>query len=217
MLRTRQLLLIFIPALLIASLVLFVRIIQYEPLFPEIDEEDENPAVVTVPVFPDDPIVGNRKAAISIIAFEDFGCPGCQQQTAVLEQLIEKHPKKVKVIWKGLPVGHFPFPTENAQKYGYCANRQGKFDVFKTKAFENIGNLSDATLEEILVQIKIKDSKFRECLHGGDADTYIDRVKQVAKFLNIQSVPTVFVDGKQIDAPHVLEGWERFLGLNAIQ
>jgi len=214
MLKTKQLILAFVPAILFVSVVLFIRVIQYEPLFPEIDQTEDEPEVTTVPIFPDDPIIGNKKAAISIIAFEDFGCPGCQQQTAIFDELIAKHPKQVKVIWKGLPVTQFPNSTENSQKYGYCAYRQDKFDEYKSRTFDNIGNLSDQVLEQILVAIGINDKKFRECLHGGDADTYIDRVKQVARFLNIQSVPTIFIDGKQIEPPATVDAWERLLELN---
>lgn len=216
MLNTRKLMVIFIPALLVAGIGLFVRIIQYEPLFPEIDETAQEPEVVTVPIFPDDPIIGNKKSPITIIAFEDFGCPACRQQTVIFDELINKHPKRVKVVWKGLPVTQFPIPTEASQKYGYCAHRQGKFEPFKIRAFENIGNLTEETLESIANQIGIKQKKFQECLNGGDADQYIERVKQVAQFVNIQAVPTIFVDGTQIEAPHSVAGWEHTLGLASV-
>lgn len=203
---------VFIPALLLAGVALFVRVVQYEPLYP--DQEDiREPEVVTVPIFADDPIIGNKKAPITIVAFEDFGCPACQQQTAILDEIISQYPKRVKVIWKGLPVTQFPVSTELAQRYGYCAHRQGKFEPFKTFAFENIGNLTEQVLEEIIAQVGVKDGQFRDCLTS-DSEAYIERTKQVAKFLNIQAVPTIFIDDKQVDPPLSIEGWEQYLQLN---
>jgi len=38
--------------------------------------------------------------------------------------------------------------------------------------------------------------------------------KKLAKLLNIQSVPAVFFEGKQIKAPQSVAGWETKLNLN---
>lgn len=212
MLSTKKLLYVFVPALILVGVGLFVRITQYEPL-REPEEKKEEIKVVTVPIYPDDPIIGNKKSSITIIVFEDFGCPACRDQSAVLDELISKYPKRVKVVWKGLPVTEFPHPTELAQRYGYCAHRQEKFEPFTQFAFENLGNLSEQVLDEIVVQIGVKDKTFRDCLNGGDSAQYIERVKQIARYLNIQAVPTTFLDGKQIQAPLNVPGWETLLNL----
>lgn len=212
--KTKQLLIVFIPALLVAAVALFVRIVQYEPLFPKVDEKELKQKVVTVPIYPDDPIIGNKKAPITIVVFEDFACPACRDQAAVLDELISAYPKRVKIVWKGLPVSEFPHPTEIAQKYGYCANRQDKFEPFKTFAFENIGNLSEEVLNEIATQIGVKEKNFKECVAGEDAAQYIARVEQIARYLNIQAVPTVFIDGKQVNPAYNVEGWATMLGLH---
>ena len=66
MIKTKNLLVILIPAILIAAFALFVRVIQYEPLFPEIDGSEkiaaEKTGLITIPIYPEDPIMGNKKA-----------------------------------------------------------------------------------------------------------------------------------------------------------
>ena len=59
MLKNKQIILIFIPAILIGVLALFVRIVQYQPLFPKIDQATGEE--FKVPVFEDDAIIGNKK------------------------------------------------------------------------------------------------------------------------------------------------------------
>ncbi len=206
---------IFIPATLLAAVFLFVRVVQYQPLFPK-EDKTENPEskTLSVPIFPDDPILGNKKAGTGIVAFEDFGCEACKEQTAIFEELVNKYPGAIRIIWKGLPVTQFPYPTELAESYGYCANKQGMFDIFKTYAFSNSGNLSQTSLDIISEEIKLNKEKLTECLESPATANHITQTKQIARILNIQAVPAIFVNGKQIDPPKSLEGWETLLGLS---
>jgi len=132
MIPTKKLLTIFVPALLVVSLAFFIQIIKYQPLFPKVAQQDNTPKQFVIPLYPEDPIIGSPKAPITIIAFEDFSCESCNQQSAMLEDLINKYPNKFKVIWKGLPITEFPYSSITSEKYGYCANKQNKFIDFKS-------------------------------------------------------------------------------------
>lgn len=213
-LKMKHILAIFVPAILLVSIALFIRIVQYEPLFPKIDKTDqENQEGIQIPIFPDDPILGNKKAPITLIAFEDFGCEACREQMDVWQRLMQKHPNRIKIIWKGLPVTQFPHATEAAQRYGYCAHKQKKFEAFASYAFANFSNLSVATLDVIAGELDLDVEKLETCVQGELAYSYITRVEQIARLLQVQSVPTTFLNGKQIENPKVLEGWETALGL----
>lgn len=214
MISNKKLLSIFIPAILIVSIGLFIQIIKYQPLFPKIKEID--PATqnqFVIPLYPEDPIMGNTKAPITIIAFEDFSCAACSQQNSTLENLIERHPNKFKVIWKGLPVTEFPFPSLEAQKYAYCANEQKKFYEFKENAFANSLNLSENILQTITSEIELDEKKLSKCLNAPEVSNYINNTKQIAQILNIQAVPAFFIDNKQIKNPSSDYQWEDLLGL----
>ncbi len=215
MLKTKHLLSIFVPALVIAGIALFVRIIQYQPLFPKIDPEKiKNPAALIIPIFPDDIIIGDKKAPITLIAFEDLGCEACKAADATLNAVLAKYPGKLKIVWKGLPVAVFPYPTETAQKYAYCANKQKKFATFKDYAYANADNLSDETLDIILEKTEIDAVKLKECAATDATAQYLTRVKELAASLNIQSVPTFFLNNKQIPGSQSEDGWVSLLGLN---
>jgi len=217
MLKTKHLVIAFIPAILLVIGGLTWRIIQYEPLYPDTQKaaETADTAPGLVPIHPDDPIIGNPKAPITIIAFEDFGCPACRQQAAVLGQLTDKYPNDVRIVWKGLSVVRFPYSTRTAHEYGYCAHKQGHFNTFKTLAFANSDNLSKSTVDDIVNSIDgIKQKKFNECLSSGEPLVYMVDTERLGRALNIQEVPAVFLDNRQIKAPQILEGWESLLGLN---
>ena len=55
--------------------------------------------------------------------------------------------------------------------------------------------------------------KLADCLADGQAEAYMAKNEQLGLALNIQSVPTFFLNNKQINPPTILEGWEAVLGL----
>jgi protein-disulfide isomerase len=214
MLNTKKLLTVFVPAIALVAFALFIRVLQYEPLFPK---EENNPADTNgqfvIPIFPNDPILGDKKAPTTIIAFEDFSCPSCKQQSALLDTLLETYPGKFKIIWKGLPVSEYPYSSKLAHTYGYCAHAQEKFNEFRQLAFANSDNLSESILQKISESLDINTNKFSECLSSTNPQSYFANVEGVATILNIQSVPTFFIDNKQITTPKTETDWETILGL----
>ncbi|PIT86837.1 MAG: hypothetical protein COU33_00945 [Candidatus Magasanikbacteria bacterium CG10_big_fil_rev_8_21_14_0_10_43_6] len=213
--QTKHLLLIFVPALIIVGTALFVRVIQYKPLYPTQEQLTEyNDNSLHIPILAGDPILGNKKAPITIIAFEDFACPACKTQSDILKQLLEKHPNDVKLIWKGLPVTTFPHNSRESHLASFCAHEQGLFEPFKDFAFANSDNLSSSIVQAIIEQLPNVDSQgMTTCLTSDRPETYILQTEQIATDIGIQTVPTIFVNNKQVTPPTTLGGWEVSLGL----
>jgi len=69
MIPIKKILLIFIPAILVVSFGFFIEIIKYQPLFPKVKPQDNTPQQFIIPLYPQDPIIGNAKSPITIIAF----------------------------------------------------------------------------------------------------------------------------------------------------
>jgi protein-disulfide isomerase len=215
--KNKHLYLAFIPAILLVSIAFLVRIYQYEPLNHIIDLSGSDKTNLEdssfIPVFLDDPILGDKKAPITIIAFEDFSCNACKTQSMLLTELLNTYPKKIKVIWKGLPSTGFQNSTELAHEYAYCASKQNKFDEFNQYAFTNSKNLDEKTLDIIIEQIEANSKKIKNCLKTEEPKSYLTRSKQVALAVNVQSLPTLFVNDEQIQSPHTIEEWISILKL----
>jgi len=214
MIKTKHFIALFVPAILIVGLAMYVQIIRYRvsTTKPSTTTEDTTVADL-VPILPDDPVIGNKKAPNTIIAFEDFGCPSCKQHTAILDQLLATYPDKVNIIWKSLSVTRFPYSTTLVHAYGYCANKQGKFDAFKASAFANSDNLSAEIVPLVAEQAELDKDVLSTCLESGLPELYAEQTESIATALNIQAVPTFFVDNTQVDPPLFLEGWVTLLGI----
>lgn len=212
--KLRHILFIFLPAIFLVALTLFIRLVQYNPIDPPIPETAaEEIKKSTIPIFPEDPILGLKTAPQTLILFGDFGCENCKVEYELLHTILEQYPNKVKVIWKGLPVITLPFNTELAQKYGFCAHKQNKFESFASFAFENSSSLSEATLKSISTQVELNESQLKTCLIDPGTSEYIQKTKDLAQVLNIQTVPTVFLNNVQISSPQSVEEWKAALSL----
>jgi len=207
MIKTKHLFLVFIPAILVVSFALFVRIVQYEPLYNS--KKDIANSQLIVQLFPEDPILGNKKAPITLISFEDFDCPACKNQSEMLGDILMQYPEQLKVIWKSVST----HKNELANNYAYCANKQGKFAEFKNLAFANQTNLNVDILNIISETIELNQGKLESCLASGDAEIYNQKNRDLATILHTQAVPTFFLNDKQIPTPKSRDEWKNVLGL----
>jgi protein-disulfide isomerase len=215
MLKSRHIIFVLLPALLIVGIIFGIRAFQYKVLFYDIAKQamDTAPELELIPIFKEDPIVGSPTASQTLIVFEDFACEGCKSQNSILKDLEQQHPGKVKIIWKGLPVATFPFSSKPTHEYAYCSNEQEKFIEFKELAFANYTNLSKTTLEMIAMQIELDQDILKKCFASEKPLQYVETVRQLAQILHVQHVPTFFLDNAQIPTPASIEEWEAILGL----
>jgi len=213
MIQSRHIFLGILPALILVIGIFSFRFLQYNALFGNNENTTQATTLDLIPILPDDPIIGSSNAPHTIVVFEDLACTGCRAQDAILKDVDTKHPGKIKIIWKGLPVIPFPYTSEPAHEYAFCANKQGRFEEFKDFAFANYDNLSRATITTIVQEMKFDEDKLNTCLNSGEATTYINKIRTLAELLHIQSVPTVFLENEQIITPTSVEEWEVVLGL----
>lgn len=213
MIKTYKFLIILIPAILIACLALFIRFIQYKSTSETILSEETEKNLIVIPIYSDDPVLGNKKASHTLIIFEDFGCEACKYQSEIFEELRNKYPQKIKVIVKGLSIINFPISTRNALEYSFCANKQKKFFEFSKQAFAMQNNLDENSLKKIMEKIGTNEEKNNKCLQSIEMKEYLSKNEILARTLNIQSLPAIFLDNKQITPPNDVAGWEAFLEL----
>lgn len=214
MMNQRQLFLTLIPAILIAGLVLFIRVAQYEPLYPE--EEyigEDNQTNVQIPILPTDPIIGEKKAPKTVIVFEDFGCAPCTESMNSFFAFVEDNPGKVKLVWKGLPVVRIPVASDNAHLVSICANKQGKFEPFMRALFENGTDVSEEAIDAATAKANLDIQDLASCLATTSPLEEINTNKTIAQALGVQAVPTLFMNNNQIEPPRTAAGWKTALGL----
>lgn len=72
--------------------------------------------------------IGPENAKVTIVEFFDYNCGYCKQSTEWVANVLDKHPKDVRVIFKELPILDGRTKTSrNAAKAALAAGRQGKY------------------------------------------------------------------------------------------
>jgi protein-disulfide isomerase len=200
----------------IATVLLFFSIQTYKKTL-YIDKKNNSTVATTkeidiIPLSIHDPMQGNPKAPITIIGFEDFLCESCRVQHTLISELLNKYTNDVKFVWKDLPITTIPANSEMIHVYGYCMNKQNKFNEFKHVVFSNIiTGVTPTLLDSIVTQVGGDLAKIQSCVNSEEPYTHLERNKQLARALQIQRTPTFFVQGKQVRTPNSLFEWETLL------
>lgn len=211
MVKIKNFIFLLIPAIAVAGFALFLSISQYQPIYQKIDaKKNEKEKINSIVIFSNDPILGSLKAPKTIIAFEDLGCGRCREQMKIFDELLTKYPGQVKIIWKSLDVTRFPYSSNLAHSYAYCANNQNKFSEFKNNLLE-LENINEESLKISATKTGLDKNLLTTCLQSEEIKNYKEKNYQLASILNITDVPTIFINDKSIQEPLTIEGWQSLL------
>mgnify|MGYP006169444993 FL=1 len=136
--------------------------------------------------------------------YEDFQCPVCAQFTQLngpyIESLIAE--KKATVVYHTLS---FLGPESvNAANAAACSADEGKFLEFHrllmmNQKQENSGAWDNTFLASLGQTAGITSQKFSSCVNKGEYLGWVSNVAAAGAKANVNSTPTVFVNGKEID------------------
>lgn len=140
----------------------------------------------------------------TVDVYEDFQCPVCARFEGINSITLEKAiaDKKVKVVYHILSF----LGTESvlAANAAACASDENKFLAFH-KAFyanqpaENSGAITATFLKSLGTSIGINSAKFATCVDNGGYSDWVRNVAEAGAKANVNSTPTIFVNGKEID------------------
>lgn len=136
--------------------------------------------------------------------YEDFQCPVCAQfeklQGDYIESLIAE--KKATVVYHTLS---FLGPESvNAANAAACSADQGKFlqyhrALYANQPRENTGVWSTDVLGILGQAAGITSKEFTSCVNDMSYQGWVNNVAAAGAKANVNSTPTVFINGKEID------------------
>lgn len=141
------------------------------------------------------PLIGNPDAPVTIVAFDDYQCPYCARLEPTLKEVLAKHPKEVKLVIKNFPLSFHKY-ARKAAAFALAAARQGKFEPFHGKLFENYGTLSDAKVEEIANELGLDVAKLKKDMADPAIERQISKDISDGKRAGVRGTPTVFINGR---------------------
>ena len=115
----------------------------------------------------------------------------------VFEQLLEKYPGKVKVVFKNFPLRNHKFAMKAAVA-ALAAESQGKFWEFHDQLFENYNKLSDQKIREIAVGLGFDPAEFETKMKDPKINAMIRQDLRDGAQAGVRGTPTIFINGKRL-------------------
>ncbi|MCG6946668.1 MAG: thioredoxin domain-containing protein [Deltaproteobacteria bacterium] len=113
----------------------------------------------------------------------------------VLEQVLEKNPNQVKLVFKNFPIRNHQFAMPAAIA-ALAAERQGKFWEFHDLLFKDYNHLNEQKVKEIAQKLKLDMDKFDKDRKDPQIRAMINRDLAEGNQAGVRGTPTVFVNGR---------------------
>jgi len=124
----------------------------------------------------------------------------------VLEQVFEKYPKQVKIVFKNFPLRNHNFAMKAAAAV-LAAEKQGKFWEFHDLLFQNYNKLNDQKIRDISLQLGLKQTEFEKASNDTMIQKRISQDVLDGQQAGVRGTPTIFVNGRLL-RDRTLKGFE---------
>lgn len=140
------------------------------------------------------PFKGPADAPVTMTLFTDFECPYCRQIIPLLDEVLEKNPKTVKLSFKNMPL-KFHKLAEPSAKAALAAHEQGKFWPFHDKLFAE-QKLTEETIKKTAVDLKLDIPRFEKDMESPGVQSKLQKDMLDAQSAGVTGTPTVFINGR---------------------
>ena len=113
----------------------------------------------------------------------------------LLEQVLERNPTTVKLVFKNFPLKNHKF-AQKAAAAALAADRQGKFWPFHDRLFENYKQLSEQKIQEIAVSLGLNMEAFNNDLKNPAIQTKVRQDFQDGRQAGVRGTPAVYINGR---------------------
>jgi protein-disulfide isomerase len=113
----------------------------------------------------------------------------------VLEQVLEKYPNEVKLVYKNFPLRNHKSAMPAAIA-ALAAEKQGKFWEFHDLLFKDYNRLNEQKIKEIAQQLNLDMEKFEKDRKDPRIRAMINRELSEGNRAGVRGTPTVFINGR---------------------
>ena len=155
------------------------------------------------------PVLGPRDALITIVQFSEFQCPFCKRVVPTLDQLMQKYPNDIRIVFKHNPLPFHPRakPAANFSIYAFKKGGHLKFFEVMRLLFESQPKLEDADLEAIARRVGLSPTAALKAVSTDRYAAVIDADQQLAADFDAGGTPQFFINGRRVKGAQPLEAF----------
>ena len=115
----------------------------------------------------------------------------------VLEQVLEKYPQDVKVVFKNFPLQNHKYAMKAAVA-ALAAESQGKFWEFHDLLFENYNKLNDQKIQEIAQAVGLNMEEYEKKKNDPAIERRVKQDLADGRQAGVRGTPTIFINGVRL-------------------
>lgn len=171
------------------------------------------------------PVLGPKRAPVTIQMFADFECGYCGRVMPTLKKLLERHEPEVRLVWRHLPLSFHANARIAAQAAMEARAQQGDagFWAMANSFFEGESRAAEAQttespwsaarLRERARQLGLDVERFDAALADGRHVEAIEQDAQLAAELGLRGTPVFFINDRLLMGAQPERRFERVVGL----
>ncbi len=154
------------------------------------------------------PAKGPANAAVTIIEFSDFECPFCRRVTPTLNELMEKFPSQVRLVWKHFPLA-FHRNALPAHKATVAAGKQGKFWEMHDLVFSLEDGPNEEAVKGFVEKLGLDKAQFEKDMNSPEVAKQVADDQEEGRRLGVSGTPSFFINGRYISGAQPYEVFEQ--------
>jgi protein-disulfide isomerase len=167
-----------------------------------------------------DPVRGNPGAPVTIVEYSDFQCPYCARGFQTMEQVLEKYPEDVKLVFQHFPLDSIHPWARPAAIAAACASKQkaeacwALHDAyFRNQGQINPGNVIEKS-KEFLAEAGIDLAQWETCSTDESSEAHQAAAAEVQADLDtglelgVTGTPGFFVNGEFLNGAQPIAAFE---------
>ena len=156
------------------------------------------------------PSRGPASAPVTIVEFSDFQCPYCARVGPTLDQLLERYPDQIRIVFRHLPLA-FHEQARLAAQASFCAEGAGLFWEYHDQLFANQRALQRSQLIDYASLLELDTEAFETCMDSPEAQARVDADLAAAEALGATGTPAFFINGIGLSGAQPLEAFEAII------
>lgn len=147
--------------------------------------------------------LGSENSSVVVEEFADFQCPTCGVVHPKLKEVISEYGPRIKFVFRNYPLTQIHPNAYNAAIAVEAAGAQGKFWQMQDMIFRGQPTWANqpnarATFKDYAEKIGLDTEQFERDALGTMTKTRVDADIERGRALNVQSTPTVLINGKPV-------------------
>ncbi len=143
----------------------------------------------------DGPARGPADAPVTIVEFSDYQCPFCKSAEAIVEQVLERYPSQVRLVFRQFPLDNIHPQARGAAAAALCAQEQGKFWEYHRVLFRESPKLGEEELKQYAGEIGLDRAAFDACVADGRHADSVQADVDAGTGIGVAGTPAFFVNG----------------------